>query len=1111
MTAGNRQPARAHPRKTRHSARFGLWLMSSVLFLATLTGLALLAVTGRPFQVPGVIVAHVETRLNAALGDRLQLRLGAAEIQLEDGFTPRLALRDLEVHVPGRGSAPLAQIPMIETRLSRQDLLDGHLRPTLLRLSGGHVILRRDTEGRFDLAFGQGDFDGPGSLAEVLASVDRVFNLPILRGLARIEADGLTLTLEDARAQEVWQVTDGRVALVQDAEAVALNVGFGMTGTWGTPARADLRFVSRKGSPESELEVRVEDVASTDLAAQGAALAWLGVLEAPISGTLNARIDAEGALAALTGELGLGAGAVRPVAGMPPIAFDVARFALSYDPAAQRLEFADVTVDSPTLRLGAQGHAYLRDMEQGLPRTMLGQFSFADVQMDPEGIFDEPVRFSTGAVDLRLALDPFMLTLGQMVLVEDGRRLSAKGSLGAQPQGWEVALDVSLNEITHDRLLALWPREIVRGMRNWLVENVQTGLIYNVNGALRLSPGQEPRLALGYEFSGADVSFLRTMPPILSGQGYATVDGTTYTMVLDSGQVAASQGGMIDITDSVFQVRDVMERPPVARLELNTDSSITAALAFLDEPPFRFLSRSNRPVDLADGRARLHAELSFPIQRDLPAEDVIFHVTGDLTGVTSDQILPGRTLRAEAMTLEATPARLQISGSGQLQGLPFEAAWTQPLGPGSAGQGSRIEGSAPLTAAVLAEFAPGLPKGTISGQGAAEFTVALPPGQPPQLSLRGDLRGAAVAIPQVGWRKPAASAGTLQLEGTLGEVPRFNRVAVDAPGLRAEGSLALRAGGLDALRLSRVRLGGWLDAPVVLRGQGGGRSLAVELNGGTIDLRNLPEMGSGGGGSTGSVPINGQLDRVIVTEALSLTGLQGRFSTQNGFNGLFEARVNGTTPVSGSFTPALLPDGRLMGQSVIRVQSQDAGAILAATGIFTRAVGGALDLQIIPRGGGHFDGALRVGRLSVHGAPVLLEVLGALTLVGLVEQMNGQGLVFDEITAEFRLTPQGIEIIRSAAVGPSLGVTLAGIYDSTNRSIDMKGVVSPFYLINVVGSLIARPGEGLFGFNYALSGPASAPRVGVNPLSLLAPGAVRDLLRRPAPTLQGPAVTQDAR
>jgi hypothetical protein len=76
--------------------------------------------------------------------------------------------------------------------------------------------------------------------------------------------------------------------------------------------------------------------------------------------------------------------------------------------------------------------------------------------------------------------------------------------------------------------------------------------------------------------------------------------------------------------------------------------------------------------------------------------------------------------------------------------------------------------------------------------------------------------------------------------------------------------------------------------------------------------------------------------------------------------------------------------------------------------------------------------------------------------------------------------------------------------------LNLRGAISPIYLVNAIGSVLTKKGEGIFAFNYTLSGPLSDPQVSVNPLSGLAPLFLRNLLREPAPTVSdGPNATPD--
>jgi hypothetical protein len=139
--------------------------------------------------------------------------------------------------------------------------------------------------------------------------------------------------------------------------------------------------------------------------------------------------------------------------------------------------------------------------------------------------------------------------------------------------------------------------------------------------------------------------------------------------------------------------------------------------------------------------------------------------------------------------------------------------------------------------------------------------------------------------------------------------------------------------------------------------------------------------------------------------------------------------------------------------------------------------------------------------MRVTAAPGLAALLNTISVVGLIEQLNGPGLLFSTTRAAFRLTPAGVEITSASAVGPSLGISASGIYDMGQGRIDLQGVLSPVYFVNAIGQIFSREGEGLFGFNYAVRGPVDDPDISINPLSILTPGAFREIFRADPPRL----------
>lgn len=1093
-------------RKRRHLAlRLCIGLCVLTVVLCVMLALTIMAISGRPITLPQWAVAEVEQRMNTAIRPtmpRASVSLGGAEVTLGEDWRPRVRARDLRLmQDDGR-----ALLTLPDLRMSFDAASIPSARPMLqeMWISGARINVRRNKQGQFDISFGEVDGSRIANLAEALEAIDGVFAAPFLSRLHRIEADGLSVTLRDDRTGRVWQMGDGRLTLDNRDTEVAADLSLSLLGA-GTPSTARLVAVSAKGASSARVTTTVSQVAAADLAAQVAPLGWLAALDAPLSGEFTARLQ-DGGVADMFARLDIGPGALQPTEDARPITFSRAGVTMGYDPLRGRLNLSEITVESPALRASATGYADLVDAEGRpmtgslggrLPAAFVTQIQLGKVMADPVGLFERPVDFSTGALDLRLRLQPFAMDVGQLALTDArGTRISAQGRLGAGPGGWSVAMDFAVNQIGRDRLLQLWPVQLVDKTREWLEKNVLNGQLSDVKAALRLAPGTDPRLALSYDFAEGAVRVLPTLPPIIDGRGYATIEGSTYTMVLSQGRIEPPAGGPITVTGSVFQVGDIRQKPAIADARLLTDGSVTAALSLLDQPPFQFLTKAGKPVDLAEGHAVLDTRMRLPLKPKVMPQDVTFTVTGHADSVHTDRLVPGRVVTADLLQVHATEKGLTVTGPGRLGAVGFDMEYQLPFGPEAQGK-SHLAGVVQLGPEVVDEFQLGLPAGTVGGRGRAQVTVDFDRGQPGKLALVSDLTGVSLALPDLNWSKARATPARLDLGITLSEPPQVDRITLEAPGLSARGAVRLGTAGMEVARFDRVQVGGWLDAPVELRGQGRGKPVSVVVTGGTVDLRKRGVAASGGrpgaGGSAGA-PLSVALDRLIVTDAITLSGLRGDFTTREGLGGNFTANLNGEVPVAGVAVPR-------NGGTAVRLAAQDAGAVLASAGIFRDARGGVLDLHLVPREGqpGIFDGSASIRQIRVQNAPVLAEVLSAISVVGLLEQLNGSGIAFSDVSGNFTIAPDRVVVSHGAAVGASMGVSLSGTYYTATKQLAMEGVISPIYMLNAIGRIFTRPGEGLFGFNYRLGGTAQKPEISVNPLSILTPGMFRELFRSPPP------------
>ncbi|MCI5110783.1 MAG: DUF3971 domain-containing protein [Marivita sp.] len=1085
------QPQMSPSRSRR--ARWAVSMMLALLLVTLGTGWALV---GRSLSAPDWVRDTVEERLATVLPG-FQVLFGDVQLRLERDGRTRVILLDVDIQTAA--GTPVAVLSDIEIGLALPDLIRRRVVLRDLSVSGAFVTLTRNRAGQLGLALGDA-FAVDGSAPDVptlVAQIDRLLMDERLARLQSVEASALTLRFEDARARRGWTVDGGRLRLDRAGDQLRLSGDFALLGGGATATRLQLDAASTIGETDVAFGVSLDDMPSQDIATQGPALAWLGALRAPISGSLRAAMRADGSLGPLNATLQIDAGVVQPTPDTPPIPFNAARSYFTYDPDRSQISFSELSVDSDLVRAVADGRATLADLRDGIPSQMLGQVRFSRLEAAPDTLFDVPLSIDRAELDFRLRLAPFELDLGRVWIDDPQVPLRMSGKLRASQDAWDYALDGSFGALTPEALLHLWPVALAPRTRDWVVTNIEGGQIRRGQFALRSQDEPRPVIYLNAAFDQAQVRYARSLPVVEQGAGTLTLNDDRFAVRVTRGRITPEQGGAITIDGSSFVIPDTRQRPADGQITLSGAGSIEALLSYLDSEPIRLMQRARRPVDLLAGQVRFDGTLDLPLRPGVRLPDMRLAVQGRATEVASDAIVPNRSLTARALDVSVRNDRLQVSGQAALSGVPFEGTWTLPIPePGTAQIGSTVDGVVTLSQAAAQSFGVALPEEMVSGSGPADLRVDLKPGAPPSFSLTSRLSGIGLSLPPIGWTLPRGTAGTLEVAGVLAQPARIERLVLAGPGLEAQGRITLNAdGSLDSIDLERVRAGGWLDAPVVLTGRGAGVPPAVRIAGGTVDLRNAPFGRGGGGGGTGArVPLTLALDALQVSNSIRLTDFRGDLQSGAGLSGSFTASVNGAAPIVGE----ALPQG---GATAFRIRSNDAGRVIREAGILKTVAGGDMTLALAPVTGqaGSYDGALDVVNTRLRDAPGIASLLDAISIVGLLDQLEGPGILFTEVEARFRLTPDQLILTRSSATGPSMGISMDGTYNLGAGMLDLQGVLSPIFFLNGIGSIFTRKGEGLIGFNFNLTGPANQPNVSVNPLSALTPGMFREIFRRPAP------------
>ena len=479
----------------------------TLVFVAAFVIAAAILMIDLEIRAPSWIQTSVSERVELALGGGA-IDFGEIYVRIGSDLHPRVRLTDVTLSdATGRR---IARLQSADALISPRGLIFDRV-PLVqtLDMTGAELALHRAANGGFAVAF---DFaenpSTPRSLPELMKRFDTVLESQPLEALERITAGNIVLNYTDARVGRSWVVDDGRVT-VDLTEGRRLRADLSLLSGRAYASRLRVGLDQVPNTRDSLLSLSVEQMPAADMATQTPGLAFLSVLDAPITGAARTTLSADGTVGPISGTLGVGAGALAPNAAAKPVRFDSAQSYLTFDPAEGRLSFDLIEVQSERGGFVADGHAYLRDLENGFPNALVAQFGLREINLVLPDLYEAPVRVDEVQTDFRLTLDPFGVDFGQISVVEPSGTLSANGHVTVDQSGWQVALDATFPETNAARFKELWPVSYKPKTRDWIQRNIREGRITDISAGIRTAQGQPPRYAVSGNIQDATIAFVQ--------------------------------------------------------------------------------------------------------------------------------------------------------------------------------------------------------------------------------------------------------------------------------------------------------------------------------------------------------------------------------------------------------------------------------------------------------------------------------------------------------------------------------------------------------------------------------------------------------------------------
>jgi uncharacterized protein YhdP len=1120
--------------------RSSLIALEVVLGLAAAVLIAVVIAWWRLSQGPvelNFIREHVQAELSEARSGR-PVGIERVELAWSRGGGS-LELRAVGVTVEdGRGQV-LSRSDEARIELGALPLLIGRISLVRADFSGGDISITRKIDGAVHIAFGP-----PGAPPDIIVPpppinesleqrVNRVLDgmqaafRPVGVGgrLRNVSLRDAQLVISDEVTGSRWTADAATLALARTGNALAFVAEARLEAPQGS-APATLRITTDTAFQSAIVEFGARDVRPRALLTP-AALGPFAGLDAPLTANISIGLDREVGINRLEGEVSLGRGVADMAGGQ--FSLDGGRLHGRYDLATDELIIDQLTLAGDRTRV--QGQMHVRDASALLRANSDAPSAFditlPALTLDVPGVFAAPIDLAdlrvTGTLGDGIDLTRLQVRAGEATLEATGRVYWARaGAERRNHMGVTLNGEVS-GALSTEQVLHLWPIKLGEGARHYLGESIRGGRVSDGRVRIDIRPSdlaagalRNESLNVSFNLADAEMRFIETMSPLTHARAHGVLQGNRFDLTLSDGRL-----NNLVVTQGRVEAPRLHPKGALLTIAAHVEGDTRNVLEVLTQAPLSLDPQLPVDVATATGHSAVDLTLQRPLRNDVPFEQWRFAVDGRLDNFAGAMDTRRVALSQGQLRVRGDQRAITVSGPVRAGTSDVTVAWTETIARRGVEGGSRYEISGSFDAGDLvrlgysiAQYAQGRVGVTVSGQGRG-FDVN-------HANIELDLRNAAIESPWTFWTKRAGQTASArfdverQADGSVA----FNNLDARGGGLLAQGRVRVSRGEeLLEVDLARLSVEGRSDARFhAVRAQDGG--LDVDIRGALFDAAPFMDAQEpeGGGRTAAAVQADPPLRASIVVDRLKMRGgatlAEARVEVAVQRGALTMLTADGRSPGGRAFSLGLGPRASDP-QGRIRLRAEDGGFAMRALTGGENVVGGTAtaegDWRAGPPSRANFNVHLRDFRVvRLPAMAGLLSSVGSLT--GMVDTLNGDGIGFNALDASIAFNNNRMTFTDARAAGPALGLTASGSYDMRADNLDIDGVVVPSYGLNsmlgalpVLGDLfVSRQGEGVFGMTYSLNGAVAAPRVGVNPISMVTPGILRRIFEPVAPRTPAP-------
>ncbi len=730
-------------------------------------------------------------------------------------------------------------------------------------------------------------------------------------------------------------------------------------------------------------------------------------------------------------------------------------------------------------------------------------------------LYTGPRKFEKIALDA--SYDGRTINIEKASVKLGGIGINARTTISLEEDTITAPLAITIPEMETDKIPAVFPDKLTDSDgHKWLVQRSSSGRFHDLEILLNLAVEKESQevdlrdLTATFHFDKVTIDYQKPMMPAEDTTGSGRFSYTENRLVIEG---RSARVGNLTGKNIHLDFKDIMTvGGGVADIHADVTGPFSSALDYVSREPIGLGDVLGVSTDKVKGNVDLKVHINFPTVKDLPKEKVKVKVTGKLYDVLLPGVVSGLDISGGPYDLVVEDGAFDVKGSGRLSGRDVTFTWKQYLNSEGKEFSSRVNASLVADKALRDHFGAGLEE-YLSGSLPVDLIYTEFGNGKANIGIKADLKPVTVMFEPLAFSKPPGLDGKASVTVFLknGNVEEIVGLTINAQDLALEqgrfifgpllGKNDVRKGEIKKLRM------GENDFTAEFERTFDG-TLKLSIKGDFLDARPfLKEKEEKQEKEDMPVVVSAEVNRMRTHPARMVTNVKLYVETSK--TGDVTQLEMDAIAGKGDIYLRYKPD-KTTGQRTFHLEAGDAGATLKAFDIYDKIEGGTLVIYGEPIGdfmlSGDLTGTVQLSDFKVVAAPGLAQLLSAMSLPGVLQLLNNEGVVFTRMEAGFDwLTrPQGSILVfkDGRTSGNALGLTFDGVIDRATNKIDVSGTIVPISGLNtfvsnipLIGDILAGgPGGAIIAATYTIKGDVKTPAITVNPLAALTPGILRRIL-----------------